>query len=155
MWGHGNDKTPSGPRIILVMALGRKRAGGWGQQNLAELQPFCMGISPWFQRAFDVQNDLGSKDQQEMGLLADFFFPSLLRPDPQIILNWIIHPPTNNLVQNSQIAGIQKPPEFWWFVTFHGKRSVLQSQRVKSGNERSVVPGLSLSMVRAHSHLRA
>lgn len=56
------------------MALGQERAGGWGQQNSAKLQPFCVGIPPWLERGFDVQNDLGSKDQQEMALLADFFF---------------------------------------------------------------------------------
>lgn len=32
-----------------------------------ELQPFCTGIL-WLEHGFDVQNNLGSKDQEETGL---------------------------------------------------------------------------------------
>lgn len=45
------------------MALGRRM----GTAELTELQPCCTGIL-WLERRFDVQNDLGSKDQEETGL---------------------------------------------------------------------------------------
>ena len=56
------------------MASGRERAEGWGQQNLAELQPCCVGVPAWLERGLDVRADLGSKDQQGMGLIDFLFF---------------------------------------------------------------------------------
>lgn len=69
-----------------------------GPAELAELQPLRKGIPPWVGR--EVQNGLGSKDQHLPGSVRNFFF--LFRPDPPIILNWIIHPPADSLVQNLQ-----------------------------------------------------
>lgn len=56
-----------------------------------------------------------------------------------ILLNWVIHSLTDNLGQNLRIARS--------LLMFHGKRSVLLSQRVKLGNEQSVIPGFSVSRV--------